>query len=427
MADQSIVKVAKPGVTGTKSLVIPITNIYDGSDYSAKLFVGSNKVPVNVILDTGSSTLAVTPKAYHAASDTDLKATTLAQMVMYGTGGWIGPVVNTTLGMGEGTDQVTLSGAPIAITYAQQKNNFTGVDGIMGLAYGQLNGAADLKDYLTKTRPAEPVTYPWPFPGGHFTIFANKYAQLIRSLNLTATDIQPYFQELEENGVVANKFAFYTKRSWVNIASTDSREIEKDPLNQGFFVLGGGEEQTHLYKGEFLDIDVQHDFYYNTNLVAVQVDGSTRVNALPLQPKYQAFMITNSIIDSGTSDLTLAQDVYNAIMDSLKQLNPSFATQISAATQTGVAMTDGDLSKWPNINFIFSGLTGNEVTLTCTPQTYWQTNFPKPGTASFQISGPMQGDDSNRSILGLPLMNNYYTIFDRSTNQNGIIRFAAIN
>lgn len=427
MADQPTVKVAKPGVSGTKSLVIPITNVHDGSDYSAQLLVGSNKTPVNVILDTGSSTLAVTPKAYHAASDTDLKATTLAQMVMYGTGGWIGPVVHTTLTMGGGADQITVAAAPIAITYAQQKNNFAGVDGIMGLAYNQLNGAADLKGYLTSTRPAEPVTYPWPFPLGHFTIFANKYAQLIKSLHLTPVDIQPYFTALAQNGVVANKFAFYTKRSWVNVASNNNEEVAKDPLNQGFFVLGGGEEQTHLYKGAFLDIDVQHDVYYNTNLIAVQVDGESRVNALPLQPKYAAFVVSNSIIDSGTSDLTLAQDVYDAIMQSLKKINPSFNTQIAAASQNGIAMSDLDLSKWPNINFIFTGLTGNEVTLTCTPQTYWQTNFPKAGMAAFQISGPMQGDDSNRSILGLPLMNNYYTVFDRSTNKNGIIRFAPIN
>ncbi len=427
MATQPTVKVANPGISGTKSLVIPITNVFDGSDYSAQLFVGSNKTPVNVILDTGSSTLAVTPKAYHAATDKDLKATTLSQMVMYGTGGWIGPVVNTTLSMGSGANQITLNQAPIAITYEQQQNNFAGVDGIMGLAFNQLNTAADLKGYLTKTRPAEPVTYPWPFPMGHFTIFASKYEQLIRSLNLPPTDVQPYFNTLSASGVVANKFAFYTKRSWVNMATTDNQQIAKDPLNLGFFVLGGGEEQTQLYKGEFLDVDVQHDVYYNTNLIAVQVTGGTKVNALPLQSKYLDFMVTNAIIDSGTSSLTLAQDVYNAIIQSLTQINPLFGTQIAAAAQNGVAMTNLDLTKWPNINFIFTGLTGNEITLTCAPQTYWQTNFPKPGIAAFQIHGPMQGDDSNRSIFGLPLMNNYYTVFDRSLDQNGIVRFAAIN
>jgi hypothetical protein len=31
-----------------------------------------------------------------------------------------------------------------------------------------------------------------------------------------------------------------------------------------------------------------------------------------------------------------------------------------------------------------------------------------------------------QSILGLPLMNNYYTVFDRSLDPGGVIRFAAI-
>jgi hypothetical protein len=36
------------------------------------------------------------------------------------------------------------------------------------------------------------------------------------------------------------------------------------------------------------------------------------------------------------------------------------------------------------------------------------------------------GDPANQSILGLPLMNNYYTVFDRSQDVNGVIRFAKI-
>ena len=49
-----------------------------------------------------------------------------------------------------------------------------------------------------------------------------------------------------------------------------------------------------------------------------------------------------------------------------------------------------------------------------------------PGQAYFQIIVPLQGDDENWSVLGLPLLNNYYTIFDRSLSTNGVIRFAPI-
>ena len=56
------------GSAAPKTIRIPITNIYDGSDYSAAIRIGSNGVPANVILDTGSSTLAVVPSVYSMLS-----------------------------------------------------------------------------------------------------------------------------------------------------------------------------------------------------------------------------------------------------------------------------------------------------------------------------------------------------------------------
>jgi len=423
MANQ--VKKVSPGPSGAKSLLIPITNIYDGNDYSAQILIGSKDVPANVILDTGSSTIAVTPKVYKAASDRNLKPTTLAQLVTYGTGGWAGPVVNTTLTIGSGSQQIILDNSPIAITDIQQKNNFSGVDGIMGLGYNGLNTAFDFKAYLAKTAPKSPFTFPWPFSSGSFKTFATKFVNLIRSEKVPEIEFDPYFTELEKKGVTANKFAFYTRRSWVHYATTNAGQVAKDPLNNGFFVLGGGEEQTELYSGNFIDVDVVHDLYYNTNLVAVQVEGGERIAAQPLQSQYVPFMVSNSIIDSGTSALVLADDVYKAIGDSFQKLNPTFNHQITLAAQDGIAMIDLYLSKWPKINFIFTGINGgNEVTLTCDPHTYWQVNFPAPGKAVYQIA-PL-GQEPNQSIFGLPFMNNYYTVFDRSTDANGIIRFAPI-
>jgi len=37
----------------------------------------------------------------------------------------------------------------------------------------------------------------------------------------------------------------------------------------------------------------------------------------------------------------------------------------------------------------------------------------------------MENGSMPQSILGLPLMNNYYTVFDRSQDAYGIILFAA--
>lgn len=406
---------------------IPITNIYDGNDYSAQIFVGSQKTVANVILDTGSSTLAVAPNTYSGQGDKDLTPTTLAQLVEYGTGGWAGPVVNTSLSIGLPGSMVSIQNVPIAITEVQQPGNFVGVDGILGLAYNALNDAYDFKKYFIKHGVNPPYTYPWSFPTHSFKKFTVQFNELIKSQKIPDINIDPYFSVLEEKGIVANKFAFYTRRSCANLGSGD-KASPSDPLNTGFFILGGGEEQNDLFTGNFVTVQVLHDVYYNTNLKSVQVSGCDPVPALPLQSKYVPYMVSNSIIDSGTSYLALSGDVFNAIMQSFQKVNPAFVTLVNEA----IAASDGmdqskiNLGDWPDVSFILSGVNGEDIKLTCVPSTYWQFNYPHVGKAMFQMGGPGQGEDQNQSILGLPLMNNYYCVFDRSLDTNGVIKFAAI-
>jgi hypothetical protein len=136
-------------------------------------------------------------------------------------------------------------------------------------------------------------------------------------------------------------------------------------------------------------------------------------------------MGSNSIVDSGTNALVLANDVFSAIMNSLKNLNPQFLQLAEKALQSrnGIPSSQLQLADWPAITFILAGENGEDIPLTCTPETYWQLDAPGKGHAVFQIAG---GGGLPQSILGLPLMNNYYTVFDRSVDPNGVIRFAAI-
>jgi hypothetical protein len=400
-----------------KTVRVPITNVYGGGDYTAQLSVGSQNAVVNVIMDTGSSTLAVKQGTYKPAADKNLKPTAYAQDVTYGTGGWAGPVVTTTLTMGVKGNTVTLQNSQIAVADEQQPHNFGAADGILGLAYNALNNAFNLSSYLQQRGIKPAVTYPWPFPARGSSAVLAQLQQLFSKM--PQEDIPPYFTEIESNGITANKFAFYTLRS---VPSMSSSNLAENPLNKGFFILGGGEEQTDLYKGSFLNVDVVDDAWYNTNLTAVQVDGCDPVNALPLPTKYEQSMISNSIIDSGTNSLAVSKDVLTAILQSLNKLNPQFVQAIEKAAKAGIAASALDLSKWPGISFILTSDTGGEVKLTCSPQTYWQTDSPKAGQAAFQINdmGGLQ------SILGLPLMNNYFTVFDRSLDSYGSIRFAPI-
>ena len=402
------------------SIKVPMTNIFGGGDYTVQLQLGSQAVPANVIVDTGSSTLAVQQTRYKAAADKALNPTAWAQDVVYGTGGWAGPVVMTNLTMGSNGNSVTLKNAPMAIASEQEPNNFGAADGILGLAYTPLNDGANLHSYLVQRHINPAVTFPWPFPIQNTTAGVTQFNKFLKSM--PRQSITPYFTLVEQQGITPNKFAMYTLRSAVRATLNDPSQ---DILNTGYLVLGGGEERQELYGGAFVNVDVLDDLYYNTTLKSVQVKGAPAVAVKPLPQQLQSQLGSNSIVDSGTNSLVLVDDVFSAIMDSLKNINPQLAQIADEAGQsdTGIPAGQVNLADWPAITFVLAGEQGEDIPLTCAPETYWQTDAPSKGSAVFQI---FPAGQLPQSILGLPLMNNYYTVFDRSVDTSGVIRFAAI-
>jgi Eukaryotic aspartyl protease len=369
---------------------VPITNVYMDGDYTGLISVGSQRQPANVILDTGSSTLAINGHLYDPTQDPDATITNIAQEVGYeDNSSWIGGIARTDVVMGSGTHEVTLPKVNVAVAYHETENMFGKSGGILGLAYTRLNNA------FTMPGPTLPPKY-------HFNeIQGGK-----------VTYLEPYFTQLEKTGVVANKYAFYTLRSLISTARSDH---SKDPINNGFLILGGGEESTDLYSGAFQSARVVHDTYYNTNLKAVIV-GSTP--PIPVHPPTKASKLdSNSIVDSGTNSLALDPELFNTILSRLSKAQ-------AHALKAGHVTTDSlDLASWPTLTFVLEGEAGTDAQLKVSPTTYWQLNASDADYAEGVIGGD---GDQGQSILGLPLMNNYFTIFDRAVDHGlGAVRFAA--
>lgn len=376
-----------------KTLRIPITNVLAGGDYTGTLLVGSQRKPVNVLLDTGSSTLAVHQQAYDPTKDAQAKATNIAQEVQYGSGAWLGAVVRTSMTVGA-NGGVTLSDVALAVATQESAHMFSGFDGILGLAYEPLDDAFAMPNAT------------WPM-----TLTAREIAEG------QPTFVEPYFSQLEERGIVANKFAFYTLRSFTSLAESDPRT---DPLNAGWLILGGGEEATDLHTGSFKSVRVVSDAWYNINLKSIQIDGVKPIHVRPATKGSQ--LRSNAILDSGTNSLTLDRKLYAHILTAFHSLNPEFALAID---QTQVPVNSLDLKKWPDMTFVLEGTDG-DVPLVVRPDTYWQLHAGRRGDAVapiFSDNGTLRG----QSILGLPLMNNYFTVHDRTANGGiGVIKFAPI-
>lgn len=85
-----------------------------------------------------------------------------------------------------------------------------------------------------------------------------------------------------------------------------------------------------------------------------------------------------------------------------------------------------NLDEWPDIEFIFQAsdsVEAEEVSLMCHAHDYWQVNSPTHGEVCFKFASQLPGWP-DQSILGLPLMSGYYTIFARFVGELGEIKIA---
>lgn len=399
-----------------------LTNVYAGGGFTVRVLVGSRRCPANLIVDSGSSTLVVASSAYDGGQDTQLTATSLAQDITYGVGGWFGPTVRTCVRLADAPDRA-LDGVHLAIALTEQAGSFLAADGILGLAYHGLNKSYDFRDYLTQRKVSPPVTFPWPFTGDDQAQTVDGFKRLL--FQQPERDVEPYFTALEAHGVTANQFALHTRRSSIHhaAASQTAEALSRDPLNAGELIFGAAAPGNHRW----LDLPVAHDVYYNVTLDAVQVGELEPRPAAALAPAHLARYFTNAIIDSGASYVVLTNELHQGVMADLARTDPAFAGilapfQTFQGKEIGIDRERVDLSRWPTLRFHFHDVAKRPISIPIEPAQYWQLNAPLHGQASFKLLSQLP-NWPNQSILGLPLLNGSTVAFDRAYRGPGRIRF----
>jgi len=431
------------------TITLPLTNVYAKGDYTATLYVGSEQQAVNLIIDTGSSTLVVEPNTYQPSSDQTLKASAVVQEVNYGIGGWAGALIHSEIHCLAHSKGQTSASTSLAIVEAEPDklhgSTFGNADGILGMAYHHLNKSFDLSEYFSQHHIADDASYPWPFSidkAHQQPTTPPKFADLksFKSFlwKYPEQDVTPFFTQLASQHLVENCFSFYAKRSSVyvdspeiNAVNATTEQIEQlklEPLNQGQLILGGGKEQTQLYQGEFSTIKVLHDVYYNVGLQSVQVGDNKPINAAPLAAKDEHAYFTNAIVDTGASLTVLTHEIYQQVVEQLTQINAEFGKLIAPFSDInkqyqGIDASQLTLGDWPDIHFIFTGENQESIKLTCPASHYWQLNTPQHDKACFKLLSQLP-NWPNQTLIGLPLITNYYTVFDRTSGNTGAIHFA---
>ena len=402
------------------SVRVPITNTFAKGGYTARVFIGEKHLPVDLILDSGSSVLSVRSSSYDGQQDGSLRATALVQHVRYGKGGWSGPIVKTSIRLGLHSFSSQLNDVAVALAKEQQQGCFVDADGILGLAYSSLDHAFDISSLLDSVPDAKGKSYP-------FWLGENNLATTCNGQSLAqcpTTPVTPYFTQLEAQGVVANQFALYTHRS--SIYQCDGHPLHNKHLNHGMFVVGKPHLHVDLHRGTELVAKLVHDRYYNLNVTAVQVGSAARHVAPALEDEHRDTYCSNGIIDSGASYLVLPQVLFTQIKQDLIDYNPSFAHLLASfgaftGEERGIELDTINLATWPEIKLFIQGQDDEEIAVSLSPDTYWQVHAPQKNQASFKLCW-LPGWP-NQIILGLPVLNNYYTIFDRDAGDSGCIRF----
>lgn len=405
-------------------LQLPTTLAYSRGGYSVALNLGSEGSAVNVLLDTGSSTLAVTMQRYAPGRDAALAATPYVQQISYGGGQLAGPVLHSRVGLGDRDQRRTLDGVAFACVQGAPPTFFRDADGICGLAYRRLNAAHDLSAPLAAQGRDPALTWPWPYADTDAAALHELLEQQPR------VELEPLFSALECHDVFADCFALQIGRAVVHItdAAATARQLEGDPLNRGVLVLGGGEECQSLYDGAFADLRVLHDVYYNVNLLSLQVGDGAVIPAPALAAEYQASAVSNAIVDTGSSFLMLEATLYDAVIAAFRARDPRLAELIA---RFGQAFADGqglpnsaiDPGDWPTLHLRIEAPDGSETCLRCEPDDYWPRNGFYAGQRVFLLLRQIAGW-ANQSVLGLPLLCGRYCVFDRRDGGAGRIRLA---
>ncbi|XP_052253845.1 beta-secretase 1-like isoform X1 [Dreissena polymorpha] len=341
-----------------------------GEGYYLEVLIGTQPQKLNLLIDTGSSNLAVAcakDDSIDRYFQTNLSSTYgslgVKVSVPYTVGSWSGLL---------GHDLITMTTVPNSTVTAniaciQRSSSFyiNGSDwqGILGLAYADI---------------ARPDSH-----------------------------VDPWFDTLVSQRGFNNVFG-------VQLCGRGYKTPNPEKLTGGSIVFGG--VAASLYHGSLYSTPVNKEWYYEVILVDVKVNGRS------LAMDCKEYNFGKTIVDTGTTNLRLPTRVFNKLVGSMKDqvtvtelLFPGFWAGLD-----NLCWREGytPYHLFPNVSLVLPVNTTAAFGVIVTPQQYLrpvgEENDDKPENDCFKLA--ISSFDSG-TVLGAIVMEGYYVVFDRHNRQ----------
>ncbi|XP_066934058.1 beta-secretase 1-like [Clytia hemisphaerica] len=342
-----------------------------GQGYYIAILFGTPPQRINVLVDTGSSNFAIAsrphpylPLYFHADQSKTFVPLNRPVAVPYTQGNWQGEL---------GTDFIQFIDAlnvtvNVNVALIKSSENFfingSNWEGILGLGYTHLS------------KPDSSVI--------------------------------PVFDQFVIDNVVDDTFS-------MQLCSSSELDPSAEPTVAGTLVFGETDED--LYKGDLFYTPIVKKWYYEVIITDFAVNG------VSLGLNCKKYNYDKTIVDSGTTNLRVPEDVFNAILVHLKKYD---RLGVPDEFWIGRQMMCWNYDKTPweefpdmSISLLSSVSSSKEFILKITPQLYLRETIergPLPGQHcyKFAITKAERG-----TVIGAVIMEGFYVVFDRENVQVG--------
>lgn len=342
-----------------------------GQGYFIATDLGTPAQRINVLVDTGSSNFAVAasphpylPFYFHKDKSTSYTDLNRPVAVPYTQGNWEGELGSDLLRFVEGPNATVRVNVASILSSENFYINGSMWEGILGLGYPRLS------------KPDSSVL--------------------------------PVFDQFVNDGVVKDSFS-------MQLCGSSEIEFSSEPTVAGTMVFGEVDEE--LYEGDLLYTPVVKKWYYEVVITDIAVGGES------LNLDCKKYNYDKTIVDSGTTNLRVSEEVFEGILDRLKKFDK---LGVPEEFWIGRQMMCWNYDKTPweefpdmSISLLSSISNSKEFRLKIPPQLYLRETIergPLPGQHcyKFAITKADKG-----TVIGAVIMEGFYVVFDRENVQVG--------